>query len=45
MSIYGHTVLNWCWYQLLFHIVTGGVDPVIFKTMHCGSPELVRSPS
>ncbi len=41
MSIYGHAVLGWSWYQLLSHIAAAGVDPVILKTMHCDSQELV----
>ncbi len=41
MSMDGHVVLTWDLYQLLSHIVAAGVDPVILKTMHCGSRELV----
>ncbi len=41
MSIYGHAVLTWRWYQLLSHIFAAGVDPVVLKILICGSQELV----
>ncbi len=41
MSIYGHAVLTWHWYQLLSHIVATGIHIYILKKIHCGSRKLV----